>query len=113
MATIGGMQMEISVDIPQPFQELAQPSKQWRYYGYKGGRSSGKSTTVALLLLIKATARPLRILAAREFQNSIADSVHRLMADLISKYKLPNWEVGREYIRNANGSEIFFKGIRC
>ena len=104
--------MEISVDIPAPFQELAQPSKQWRYYGYKGGRSSGKSTTVALLLLIKATAKPLRILAAREFQNSIADSVHRLMADLISKYKLPNWEVGREYIRNANGSEIFFKGIR-
>ena len=104
--------MEISVDIPEPFHELAEPSKQWRYYGYKGGRSSGKSTTVALLLLIKATAQPLRILAAREFQNSIADSVHRLMADLIAKYKLPNWEVGREYIRNANGSEVFFKGIR-
>lgn len=104
--------MEISVDIPEPFHELAEPSKQWRYYGYKGGRSSGKSTTVALLLLIKATAQPLRILAAREFQNSIADSVHRLMADLITKYKLPNWDVGREYIRNANGSEIFFKGIR-
>ena len=104
--------MEISVDIPEPFHELAEPSKQWRYYGYKGGRSSGKSTTVALLLLIKATAQPLRILAAREFQNSIADSVHRLMADLINKYKLPNWDVGREYIRNANGSEIFFKGIR-
>ena len=104
--------MQIEVDIPQPFHELAEPSKQWRYYGYKGGRSSGKSTTVALLLLIKATAQPLRILAAREFQNSIADSVHRLMADLIAKYKLPNWEVGREYIRNTNGSEVFFKGIR-
>ena len=104
--------MEISVDIPEPFHELAEPSKQWRYYGYKGGRSSGKSTTVALLLLIKATAQPSRILAAREFQNSIADSVHRLMADLINKYKLPNWDVGREYIRNANGSEIFFKGVR-
>jgi phage terminase large subunit len=104
--------MELSIDIPEPFQELAEPTKEWRYYGFKGGRSSGKSTTVALLLLVKATAKPLRILAAREFQNSIADSVHRLMSDLITKYNLPNWEVGREYIRNANGSEIFFKGIR-
>lgn len=104
--------MELSIDIPEPFQELAEPTKEWRYYGFKGGRSSGKSTTVALLLLVKATAKPLRILAAREFQNSIADSVHRLMSDLITKYNLPNWEVGREYIRNSNGSEIFFKGIR-
>jgi len=104
--------MELNIDIPAPFRELAQPSKAWRYYGFKGGRSSGKSTTVALLLLVKATAQPLRILAAREYQNSIADSVHRLMADLIAKYKLPNWEVGREYIRNKNGSEIFFKGLK-
>lgn len=104
--------MEISVDIPEPFHELAEPSKQWRYYGYKGGRSSGKSTTVATLLAIKATAKPLRILCCREYQNSIADSVHKLLSDVIKKYQLPNWEIGREYIRNANGSEFSFKGIR-
>lgn len=104
--------MEISIDIPEPFRELAEPSKQWRYYGYKGGRSSGKSTTVAILLAVKATARPLRILCCREYQNSIADSVHKLLSDIIKKYQLPNWEIGREYIRNSNGSEFSFKGIR-
>ena len=104
--------MEINVDIPEAFYELAQPSKHWRYYGYKGGRSSGKSTTVATLLAIKATTQPLRILCCREYQNSIADSVHKLLSDVIKKYNLPNWEIGREYIRNKNGSEFSFKGIK-
>lgn len=104
--------MEINIDIPEAFYELAQPSKQWRYYGFKGGRSSGKSTTVATLLAVKATTQPLRILCCREYQNSIADSVHKLLSDVIKKYSLPNWEIGREYIRNKNGSEFSFKGIK-
>lgn len=104
--------MQVEIDVPEPFHELAEPSKHWRYYGYKGGRSSGKSTTVATLLAIKATAQPLRILCCREYQNSIADSVHKLLSDVIRKYKLPNWEIGREYIRNVNGSEFSFKGIK-
>lgn len=104
--------MEIDIDIPEAFYELAQPSKQWRYYGFKGGRSSGKSTTVATLLAVKATTQPLRILCCREYQNSIADSVHKLLSDVIKKYSLPNWEIGREYIRNKNGSEFSFKGIK-
>ena len=104
--------MEINIDIPEAFYELAQPSKQWRYYGFKGGRSSGKSTTVATLLAVKATTQPLRILCCREYQNSIADSVHKLLSDVIKKHKLPNWEIGREYIRNKNGSEFSFKGIK-
>lgn len=104
--------MEINIDIPEAFYELAQPSKQWRYYGFKGGRSSGKSTTVATLLAVKATTQPLRILCCREYQNSIADSVHKLLSDVIKKYNLPNWEIGREYIRNKNGSEFSFKGIK-
>lgn len=104
--------MEINIDIPEAFYELAKPSKQWRYYGFKGGRSSGKSTTVATLLAVKATTQPLRILCCREYQNSIADSVHKLLSDVIKKYSLPNWEIGREYIRNKNGSEFSFKGIK-
>lgn len=104
--------MEINIDIPEAFYELAQPSKHWRYYGFKGGRSSGKSTTVATLLAVKATTQPLRILCCREYQNSIADSVHKLLSDVIKKYSLPNWEIGREYIRNKNGSEFSFKGIK-
>lgn len=104
--------MEISIDVPAPFVELFEPSKNWRHIAYHGGRSSGKSTTVALALVAKATSTPLRILCTREFQASLNDSVYKLLADTIDKYKFPNWTVGREYIRNANGSEFLFAGVR-
>ena len=104
--------MEINIDVPQPFIELFEPTKNWRHLAFYGGRSSGKSTTVAIALLVKATSTPLRILCTREFQASLSDSVFKLLADTIDKYKLPNWSVGKEYIRNANGSEFLFAGVR-
>ena len=103
--------MEVDIDVPQPFIELFQPSKQWRHIVYHGGRSSGKSTTVATALVVKATTTTLRVLCCREVQNSINESVHKLLADVIEKYKLPGWEVTRESIRNRNGSEFIFKGL--
>lgn len=104
--------MQAEIDIPDAFVELVQPTKAWRHIVYHGGRSSGKSTTVATVLAALATEKPLRILCCREVQNSIADSVHKLLSDVIGKYNLPNWEVGREYIRNRNGSEFIFRGVR-
>ena len=101
----------VNLVIPEQFKELAQPSKPWRHIGFYGGRSSGKSTTVALLLLVKAMEKPLRILCCREIQNSIADSVHKLLSDLISKYGFGGWTVTENTIRYKNGSEIFFKGV--
>lgn len=103
---------DISMDIPDAFIELVHPTKEWRHMCYHGGRSSGKSTTVAEMLAVKATKTPLRILCAREYQASIADSVHRLIADIIAKFQLPGWQVTRESIKNANGSEFIFRGVR-
>ena len=104
--------MQLEIDIAEPFIELFQPSKQWRHLAFYGGRSSGKSTATAIALVVKATSTPLRILCTREFQASLNDSVYKLLADTINKYKLPNWTIGREYIRNANGSEFIFAGVR-
>lgn len=104
--------MEIDVEIPAQFSELVEPTKEWRHICYHGGRSSGKSTTVAEVLAIKATSEKLRILCAREYQASIADSVHKLIADIIAKYNLPGWEITREAIKNSNGSEFIFRGVR-
>ena len=103
--------MEISIDIPQPFEELFAPSKPWRHYLYHGGRSSGKSTTVAIYLVTLATSKPMRILCCREVQRSIKESVHRLLSDCIEKYKLSGWTITEETLRNKNGSEFIFKGL--
>ncbi len=48
-----------------------------RYKVAKGGRGSGKSWAIARLLVEAARRQPVRILCARELQNSISDSVIR------------------------------------
>lgn len=103
--------MEVNIDIPAPFQELFQPTKQWRHYVYYGGRASGKSTTVAIFLLVEGMRRRVRILCTREYQNSIKESVHSLLTSLIDKYDLNTWEVSNDKIKNLKtGSEIIFIG---
>lgn len=103
--------MEINIDIPEPFHELFEPSKQWRHYCYYGGRASAKSHTVALFILVEGMRRKVRILCTREYQNSIKESVHSLLSSLIDKHKLGSWEVTNDKIRNTRtGSEIIFMG---
>ena len=56
---------------------------------------------------------PVRILCAREFQNSIAESVHHLLQSQIAAIGLESfYEVQNDLIRGANGSEFLFAGLR-
>ena len=104
--------MQLKIEVPKEFKVLFDLDSDLRHIVLYGGRASGKSTSVALSLLILGMNKKLRILCTREVQNSIADSVHKLLSDLISKYKLNTWEVQKDIIRNKQtGSEIFFKGI--
>ena len=103
------MSNEIVINIPPAFKELFKPK---RYKVYWGGRGSGKSWAFALALLILASSKRLRILCVRELQVSIADSVHKLIADLIGAYNLPGWTVTQTSIRHACGSEFIFKGLK-
>ena len=102
----------IELTIPEQYKELFQPSKSWRHLIYKGGRSSGKSYQVALSRLILGSHKCLRGLCTREFQNSMDDSVKALLADLVRKYNLKDWQVLDKELRNLKtGSEIHFKGL--
>jgi len=84
-----------------------------RYKVLHGGRGSAKSWSVARVLLMRGTDQPLRILCAREFQNSLADSVHRLLADQIELLQISGfYRVGKSSIIGANGTEFRFAGIR-
>lgn len=102
----------LHIQVPDPFMELFEPTNNWRHLLFYGGRSSGKSTTVATSILTKASEQKMRVLCTREYQNSINESVHQLLRDLISKYHLTDWEVKKETICNRKtGSEIYFKGL--
>src|SRR5262245_40379363 len=84
-----------------------------RYKIYYGGRGGAKSWGVARALLIQAAQQPQRILCAREFQNSIGDSVHKLLADQIPLLGLDSfYQVLQTSIRGINGSEFAFAGLR-
>lgn len=78
-----------------------------------GGRGGGKSESVARALLVMGMQRPLRVLCARELQVSIKESVHHLLADLISELELNSfYEVQTATIKGINGTEFVFKGLK-
>lgn len=102
--------MSIQIAIPTAYKELFKP---YRYKVYYGGRGAGKSQSVALALLVMGMQKPTRILCTREFQSSIADSVHRLLSDLIAAHKMDGfYEVLQSTIRGINGTEFIFKGLK-
>jgi len=84
-----------------------------RYKVFFGGRGGAKSWGVARALLVKAMQKPIRILCAREVQRTIADSVHRLIADQIKDLGLTRvFSVTDQSIKGRNGSEFLFSGLR-
>ena len=61
------------------------------YVALMGPSGSGKSTSIARYLIARALAEPIKILCAREFQNSISDSVHAILDSQIKILKLDNF----------------------
>lgn len=102
--------MNRKIEFAPKFQFLFKPL---RYKSFRGGRGSGKSLSVARALIIKAYQEPLRILCCREVQNTIKDSVHKLLSDQIEELGLKKYfEITQTSIRGTNGAEFIFKGIR-
>ena len=82
------------------------------YFLLEGGRGSGKTQTVARLLLHICEQRKIKICCGREIQRSIENSVKSVFDGLIRKYNL-NWKIAdKELIHNKTGSKIFFQGFR-
>jgi len=101
---------------PKPLEVLFKPKRHKVLYG---GRGAGRSWGCARALLLLGAQKPLRILCAREFQNSIADSVHKLLADQVVNLNLTEtYDVQAARIVSrpgavAGGQTSFaFEGIR-
>ena len=104
------METETVIEIPEEFERLFDTD--WREAAVWGGRFSLKSHTVARYLLIRARMAQIRVLCAREYQNSIAESSHQLLADLINYYQLYDFKVtDKSIINTETGSEFIFKGL--
>jgi hypothetical protein len=102
--------METVIEIPIEYQRLFDTD--WREAAVYGGRYSMKSHSVARVLLIRARQSKIRIGCFREFQNSIAESSHQLLSDLIKEYKLTDFVVtDKSIINKVTGSDFIFKGL--
>ncbi len=99
-----------AAEFPDCLQCLFEPA---RYKVLYGGRGAGRSWGVARALLILGTQRPIRVLCAREFQNSMSDSVHKLLSDQIEALGL-SWfySVLQKQISGKNGTTFSFEGIK-
>jgi len=99
----------MSIKIPQQFQFLFKPK---RYKVMFSGRMAAKSWSIAIVLLIQGAQKKLRILCSREFQNSITDSVHKLLSDMNERYKL-GYVITQHSIKHpATGTEFLFYGLK-
>ena len=101
----------VSIELARAAQFLV--AQKARYKVMHGGRGSLKSWSAARALLGLGSCQPERVLCAREFQNSIADSVHRLLADQVAMLKLRDYQVQKTCITNRlTGTEFIFAGLR-
>lgn len=101
---------EIIMEIPSEYRRLFDTD--WREAAVYGGRYSLKSHTVARVLLIRARENKIRIGCFREFQNSIAESSHQLLCDLIKQYELNDFTItDKTIINRITGSDFIFKGL--
>ena len=101
---------EIRAKFPEKLGCLFQPS---RYKVLYGGRGAAKSWGVARALLIQGWERPLRVLCTREIQNSIQDSVHKLLSDQVESLGYSGfYDVQKATIVGRNGTEFMFTGLR-
>lgn len=97
------------IQVAECFQLLYQKS---RYKNLYGGRGGGKSHAVAEYLILRALTEPILVMCGREYQNSINDSVHKLLVNKIEQHNLGDYyEIKKNTIESVNGSQFIFKGL--
>lgn len=76
-----------------------------------GGRGSGKSIGVADIMVMKMDTERADVYCLREFQDSIADSVHKVLKGSIEKrLGLTGWDIQEKTIIAPNGAKTTYKG---
>lgn len=82
-----------------------------RYIVLLGGRGSGKSHTIARRLLMLNQIHNADVLCGREYQNSISDSVHKLISTIIEQNDIRGYTITDNKIDYRTGAGFRFKGF--
>lgn len=76
-----------------------------------GGRGSGKSIGIGDIMTMKMDTERSDIYCLREFQDTVLDSVHRVIQDSIEhRLKLKGWDIQENKILSPRGNRTVYKG---
>jgi len=102
--------IELRPRIAEVFKDLMVPK---RYKVLYGGRGAGKSTAVAQTLVVQSLQESMRIICAREFQNSISESVHQMLSEQIHEMGAADlFDIQKtKIVSKVNESEFLFTGL--
>lgn len=100
------------LDIPPKLMPIIDDFDKYKIFIIEGGRGSAKSQTIGRIILYIMGERVVRVVAGREVQNTIEESIFTLLVDLINNYNLP-FAYSKKQIRHLiQGSTAIFKGFR-
>ena len=98
--------------LKMPSKMLTFLTERKRYKFAWGGRGGAKTYSGSKILLYRANQEKLKILCTREIQETIRDSIHSELAELINRYEYSDFTVTRDSILNERtGSEFIFAGL--
>lgn len=102
---------KLRVEIQEQYAPLLEGGK--RYYLYYGGRAGGKSFAFADCLLVLGRQKKLFIACVREVQDSIKDSVYKLLQDRADYWGFSDYVFYQDRVDNMlSGTRIIFKGLQ-
>jgi len=111
--------MEIDIAIEMPSDKLMclydkEYMEPYEYVLLKGGRGGGKTEELARKLILGSFEHSDGVLCTREIQNSIDDSVYKVLVDWIEKLNLEEFfEIIKNRITNkVSGAWFIFKGMQ-
>lgn len=100
------------LNIPPKLLPLITQFNKYKYFVIEGGRGSAKTQSVSRILTFIAEQRKVRIICGREVQDTIEESVHAVLSDLIIGNHLA-FKVQKNLIKSfQTGSTFRFKGFR-
>lgn len=103
---------KIRFEVQKQYAPLYQ-NRSVRYFLYYGGRAGGKSFGFADALLILGRQNKLFIACVREVQDSIKDSVYKLLKDRADYWGFTDYVFYTDRVDNiATGTRIIFKGLQ-
>lgn len=111
------MAKQLSIKPTRPPEKLmflyTEERLQWKYFILEGGRGGGKTESLGQFLIVNSFNDSGDILCLREVQNSIADSVYKVLEEWIEKLGLERYfKLTKTEITNKEtGARFLFRGM--